>query len=62
MQFEYRVLITSAGGFLGPQMSNTLKSIRGKVWVLAVDINENENAKFYADKFHKVPKGIARNT
>ena len=52
MQFEYRVIITSAGGYLGPQNVRYLKkSIKDKVWVLAVDIYENENAKFYADKF-----------
>ena len=61
MQFEYRVLITSAGGYLGPKNVQYLKdAIKDKVWVLAVDINENENAKFYADKFHVVPKGTSK--
>ena len=42
-------------------MLNILKkSIKDKVWVLAVDINENINAKFYADKFCKVPKGNSK--
>ena len=61
MQFEYRVIITSAGGYLGPQNVKYLKkSIKDKVWVLAVDIYENENAKFYSDKFCKVPKGNSK--
>ena len=61
MQFEYRVIITSAGGYLGPQNVKYLKkSIKDKVWVLAVDVNENINAKFYADKFCKVPKGNSK--
>ena len=54
------VLLTSAGGALGPINIRLLRqSTRYKVSVLAVDQREDAPARYFADHFAAVPNGAA---
>ena len=56
--FSHRVLLTSVSGSFGPQNIFFMKeSIKGKVWVLGVDIKHNYVSEKNADKFELVPSG-----
>ncbi len=55
---SYKILLTSAGGRLSPEMIKLFKnSDRHKITVIAVDCDREASAKFFADYFEIVPRG-----
>ena len=60
--YDYRVLITSVGGYLGYQNIEYLKkSFKEKIWILSADVRELNKDEMLSDYFVKLPKGNSPN-
>ena len=60
--YDYRVLITSVGGYLGYQnIEHLKKSFKDKIWILSSDIRDLNKDEMLSDCFVKLPKGNSLN-
>ena len=62
IKYKYRVLITSAGGFLGSQNIEYLrKTFKHEIWILSADSRKIINESALADLSINLPKGNDKN-
>ena len=55
--YDYRVLITSVGGYLGYQNIEYLKKLfKDKIWILSSDVRDLDKDEMLSDFFVKLPK------
>ena len=60
--YDYRVLITSVGGYLGYQNIEYLKKLfKDKIWILSSDVRDLDKDEMLSDFFVKLPKGSSSN-